>query len=784
MNIPLKQPTNSLANNPTICVDHMKHYLYYTFLSLFVLSGCGGGGGSSSSGGSSSKKHQSCAIANGSGHKVWDKTAKKYSTTCTLVTCNAGFDNDEDSTQCQTTAANYYSPANDKTRTACPTTPHSSATTTTGLSSAKGCYNCDGGYLKNTASNTCEVPSKGKYVNASGNEQICSDPGGTVGGFETFLNNTEGVSNATGCNFSCKSGFVKNTATFTCNIPDTGKYADSSGDEQSCNAITRDPGGFNTFLANMIAVNSAAGCGFTCNTGFLKSGRACNFPRKGKYVDAGIEKSCNNPAGTTGGFNEFSDNTKGVSTANGCNFSCKSGHVKSASDYTCIQGTSCNIANGAGFKATSSSTTCQVADCNAGYDSTQAPTTQCQQTVSGFFSLADDKTRTTCPTPQNSSPTSTTSLSSADGCYTCDGGYLKNTASNACAFPSKGTYVNVGGTEVSCNPITLQGTATSAWIASAAATAITCPFSCSAGFVKSGRACNTPDTGKYADNVGVEQSCDGPTGATGGFKEFLPNTGAVSTAAGCGFSCKSGFVKNTANRTCNIPDIGKYADSSGDEQGCNNPTGATGGFKEFLANTAAVATATGCSFSCNVGFVKKTADSMCEIPDQGKYADNGVEKDCSPITGDTDGFNEFAVNTVAVSIATGCGFSCNAGYMKDSSARECNYPTPGTYVNNQGAESSCTDITRMPSFGSWVSGAATADDACPFSCSAGFVKSGRACNIPDTGNYADGAGAMQRCSTPTGGFNRGSRHDARNIFIMVSFFYKTNLSLMSILDKF
>ena len=38
----------------------------------------------------------------------------------------------------------------------------------------------------------------------------------------------------------------------------------------------------------MIAVNSADGCGFTCNTGFLKSGRACNFPRKGKYV-AGSE---------------------------------------------------------------------------------------------------------------------------------------------------------------------------------------------------------------------------------------------------------------------------------------------------------------------------------------------------------------------------------------------------------------------------------------------------------------------------------------------------------------
>ena len=398
----------------------------------------------------------------------------------------------------------------------------------------------------------------------------------------------------------------------------------------------------------------------------------------------------------------------------------------------------------------------------------------------------NNKGRTACPTPPHSSATTTTELSSADGCYTCDGGYLKNTASSTCDFPSKGKYVN-GGTESSCNPITtLQGGATATWIRGAAATADACPFSCSPGFVKSGRACNTPDTGKYADG-GIEKSCDTPTGATGGFKEFLPNTGAVSTVAGCGFSCNAGFVKNTSDRTCNIPDPGKYADNAGGEQSCDTLTGVAGGFKEFLANmgavdsatgcdftcnagfvksgrtcnipdpgkyadnaggeqscstptgefntflpnTAAVSTAAGCDFTCNAGFVKKTVGRTCATPDTGKYADNGVEKSCSPITEDSGGFDAFAVNTGAVTAADGCGFSCNAGFVKDSSGRECNYPSSGNYVNASGAEVGCTDITGITGFGSWLEGAATADDACPFSCASGYTVSGRICRKPE-----------------------------------------------------
>ena len=85
----------------------------------------------------------------------------------------------------------------------------------------------------------------------------------------------------------------------------------------------------------------------------------------------------------------------------------------------------------------------------------------------------------------------------------------------------------------------------------------------------------------------------------------------------------------------------------------------------------------------------------------------------------------------AASTATTCPFSCSAGYLKDASARECNYPNQGTYVNASGAEVGCTDISGITGFGSWLDGAATDEDSCPFSCASGYTISGRTCRRPE-----------------------------------------------------
>ncbi len=58
-------------------------------------------------------------------------------------TCDGGHDNTQDPTKCESTAANFYSPANSNTRTSCPAPVDSTSTSTTGLSSTVGCFTCD-----------------------------------------------------------------------------------------------------------------------------------------------------------------------------------------------------------------------------------------------------------------------------------------------------------------------------------------------------------------------------------------------------------------------------------------------------------------------------------------------------------------------------------------------------------------------------------------------------------------------------------------------------------------
>ena len=552
-----------------------------------------------------------------------------------------------------------------------------------------GCYTCDGGYLKNTARNTCDFPSKGTYVNAQGSESSCNPITLERGATATWI--AGAATTAITCPFSCSPGFVKTGR--ACNTPDTGKYAGSSGDEQSCEDPTGAAGGFDTFLPNTGAVDSATGCGFSCNAGFMKdsSARQCNYPTKGNYVNnQGAEASCNPITLERGATATWIAGA--ATTAITCPFSCSPGFVKT--------GRACNTPD-----------TGKYAGSSGDEQSCEDPT----GAAGGFNTFLPN----------------TGAVDSATGCgFSCNAGFMKDSSARQCNYPTKGNYVNNQGAEASCDSITIEGGATATWIAGAAATDATCPYSCSPGFVKTGRACNTPDTGKYAGSSGDEQSCEDPTGAAGGFKEFLSNTGAVSTATGCDFTCNAGFVKKTVGRTCATPDTGKYADA-GIEKSCDNPTGAATGFDVFLQNPGAVDSADGCGFSCKSGYVKDASARECNYPSSGNYVTAGnTESPCNSIT--TEGTAVATRIVGAASTATTCPFSCTAGYVVDTSTPKCKYPTQGTYADAQGAEVSCTDISGITGFGSWLDGAATDADSCPFSCASGYTMLGRICRQPET----------------------------------------------------
>ena len=301
-----------LAPLRTIHVGYMKHYFFCAFLSL-LLASCGGGGGGSDSGASSKKKAKSCTttIANGKGGRLWNKATKEYSTTCTVTSCDAGYDNDVDSTKCQETASGFYSLAKDKTRKTCPIRKpdHSLVNTATGLKLETDCWKCESGSLKNTSNKKCTLPTKGKYYDSQGKLQNCNSVRSTPdGGFKEFLDNTGAVPTARDCNFSCNTNYEKILSTYSCNKA------------QVCSIANGD--GFKLWDTNTSAFSTTCTME-TCNAGFVKNtgANSCDIPGTGKYADnLGREKSCSNPTGESSGFNTFLPNTVAVSSATGCDF--------------------------------------------------------------------------------------------------------------------------------------------------------------------------------------------------------------------------------------------------------------------------------------------------------------------------------------------------------------------------------------------------------------------------------------------------------------------------------
>ena len=254
--------------------------------------------------------------------------------------CHAGFDNTQaPTTECQQTVANFYSPANDKTRTACPTPGNSSPTAAMGSSNPQGCFDCNAGYWRNPqGSGSCDVPDLGKWVDATNNSKKDCTPITPNSNFNTWLAGAAAADDA--CPFSCSGAFSVHTSTRTC-VATT----------QSCSSV---PNGSGT--QNWETPNNRYG-------------------------------------------------------------------------------------------------TCTITDCDAGFDNDQ-DSTQCQATAATYYSPANDKTRTTCPMPSNSSPTTTTGLSSVDGCFTCSNGYFVKAGAcekiepDAFALGEKTSYVLYNSGEV------------------------------------------------------------------------------------------------------------------------------------------------------------------------------------------------------------------------------------------------------------------------------------------------------------------------------------------------
>ena len=106
-------------------------------------------------------KTMECEVENGEGQKNWNDSLGRWNDECEVISCEGGFDDDDNNNACQPTPARHYSPAGSKDRMACMGKPlHSSWTDTTGLASLDDCaWVCTTGYDKNQDSTQCQATS-------------------------------------------------------------------------------------------------------------------------------------------------------------------------------------------------------------------------------------------------------------------------------------------------------------------------------------------------------------------------------------------------------------------------------------------------------------------------------------------------------------------------------------------------------------------------------------------------------------------------------------------------
>ena len=123
--------------------------------------------------------------------------------------------------------------------------------------------------------------------------------------------------------------------------------------------------------------------------------------------------------------------------------------------------------------------------------------------------------------------------------------------------------------------------------------------SCNTGYVKDGNSCRTPADNSYAHTNGDERTCTGPT-----IIHVLKLGGQameVSNSGQCPFTCQTGYIINTSDRTCDVPATGKYANASGREATCTGPTIAN--VLKLGGQAVGVSNSGQCPFTCQTGYI-------------------------------------------------------------------------------------------------------------------------------------------------------------------------------------
>eukprot|EP00961_Rhodomonas_salina_P059074 793519-Rhodomonas_salina.5 len=220
-----------------------------------------------------------------------------------------------------------------------------------------------------------------------------------------------------------------------------------------------------------------------------------------------------------------------------------------------------------------------------------------------------------------------------------------------------------------------------------------CPWTCAAGYERSGGACLACTAGMYKAEQG-DESCTTCANTKPPHSAF--SSTAVQSAV-CPWQCIQGFEplagqsmcvcsagSHLRGQACVPCEIGEFKSDLTEDRctACNNKPNNS----EYTEVGAKVAS---CPWSCNAGFIKDDRDNECECPAGSVMSDNGLSCICRP------------------------GFT-----LDGSSCKPC---MPGTFKSSKGS-AQCSQCSNLkPVFSDYVTDGMT-ENECPWECSAGTVQ--------------------------------------------------------------
>ena len=233
------------------------------------------------------KRHRPCEIEKGQGELTWSPKKGAWNDECQLISCNAGYDDQDNDNDCEKTIAGYYSTAGSKNRQPCTGKPdHLSWTSSTGLKNANECeWACDAGYDDHKKLGTCSV-TVAEYYSLAGNSKRIACSTVTNPDDATADTSSTGLSSPNEC-WTCNAGYDDHGDTGSCSVTAAEYYSPAGRSARiACSTVTNPDDA--TADISSTGLSSPNEC-WTCNAGYDDHGDtgSCSVTAAEYYSPAG-----------------------------------------------------------------------------------------------------------------------------------------------------------------------------------------------------------------------------------------------------------------------------------------------------------------------------------------------------------------------------------------------------------------------------------------------------------------------------------------------------------------